>query len=310
MAPVFGAPSRRSMLGPQPSSNLRSAPSYGFGTAERSQLNAKMYVSKDMIADKYGLASPGPVYHPTGSIDGRFHTAPSHSFGVSHRHPKTMGNPDAGLIPGPGQYTMPGAVSRQHNSQKRSYSSWKFGTSTRGDQAKVFISQAHARTTTEYVDSPGPCAYRHKGGMGAQSDSRKKSNESFGMGTSSRFYYESASRDGGSKAAPGPGAYTLRSAQGRQVTSDKMSYPIASFPRADRDRTAATVYLGRRQQQSFWGRNSPGPAVYAPTASVGNQVSSSRPNMPKFGFGTADRFAYINIGQRAMQSPGPGSYSI
>ena len=77
-----------------------------------------------------------------------------------------------------------------------------------------------------------------------------------------------------------------------------------------RDRTATTVYLGPKQQLAFWGRNSPGPAVYSPTNSVGQQVSSQRPNVPKFGFGTADRFAYMNIASRAMQSPGPGSYSI
>ena len=98
--------------------------------------------------------------------------------------------------------------------------------------------------------------------------------------------------------------------QGKQVTSNKTSYPISSFTRADRDRTASTVYLGPKQQLAFWGRNSPGPAVYTPTGAVGGQVSSEKPNVPKFGFGTADRFAYINIGQRAMQSPGPGAYSI
>ena len=58
------------------------------------------------------------------------------------------------------------------------------------------------------------------------------------------------------------------------------------------------------------GRNSPGPAVYSATQSVGNQVSSQRPNVPKFGFGTADRFGYMDVAIRAMQTPGPGSYSI
>ena len=129
-----------------------------------------------------------------------------------------------------------------------------------------------------------------------------------GMGTSERFFYDNSGQI--ERAPPGPGTYTLPSSQGKQLTSNKPSYPISSFPRADRDRTATTVYLGPKQQQSFWGRNSPGPAVYSPTGAVGSQVSSEKPNVPKFGFGTADRFAYINIGQRAMQSPGPGSYSI
>jgi len=308
VADMAAVPHRKSMLGQQHSSRFRSSPSYGFGTAERAQLSNKVFISKEMVSDRYGVGSPGPVYYPK-SVDGRLHTAPAHSFGASHRYSFASMKRSSGSVPGPGQYTLTGSVTRQSDSQKHSYSSWKFGTSTRGDQAKVFVSPAHAKSVTEFIDSPGPCAYKHSGSMSKQSDSRKATNESFGMGTSSRFFYDNDSnleRHG----APGPGTYTLRSAQGKQVTSDKSTLPIASFPRADRDRTANTVYLGPKQQQSFWGRNSPGPAVYSPTASVGTQVSSDRPNVPKFGFGTADRFAYINIGQRAMQSPGPGSYSV
>lgn len=303
----MAAPHRKSMLGKQHSSSHRSAPDYGFGTAERAQLSSKLFVSKDMVSDKYGTASPGPVYAPK-AVDGRFQTAPSSSFGTSHRYAFAAMKRSGAPVPGPGQYTMPGSVSKQHDSQKFSYSSWKFGTSTRADQTKVFVSPEHAKTVTEFIDSPGPCAYGHKGSLGDQPDSRKSTNERFGMGTAERFYYDNTSQV--EKSPPGPGTYTLRSAQGKQTTSDKPSYPISSFPRADRDRTAQTVYLGPKQQQAFWGRNSPGPAVYSPTASVGGQVSSEKPNVPKFGFGTSDRFAYINIGQRAMQSPGPGAYSV
>jgi len=152
-------------------------------------------------------------------------------------------------------------------------------------------------------------AYGHTGSIGDQPDSRKQSTESYGMGTSERFFYENATqiqKAGG----PAPGTYNLRSSQGKQVTSDKPSYPVNSFPKADRDRTAQTVYLGPKQQLAFWGRNSPGPAVYTATQSVGQQNSSQRPNVPKYGFGTADRFAYMDVATRAMQTPGPGSYSI
>lgn len=102
-----------------------------------------------------------------------------------------------------------------------------------------------------------------------------------GLGTSERFFYENNSSLE-RKAGPGPGAYTLGPAHGRQVTSDRPSYRITSFSRADRDRTAATVYLGPKQQSAFWGRNSPGPAVYTLTQAVGPQNSSQRPNGPKY----------------------------
>ena len=52
--------------------------------------------------------------------------------------------------------------------------------------SSVFVSQEHAKTASEFIDSPGPCAYGCKGGLGSQSDSRKKTNESFGMGARSR----------------------------------------------------------------------------------------------------------------------------
>jgi len=295
------------MLGKQHSSSFRSAPEYGFGTAERAQLNSKLFVSKDMVTDKFGQSSPGPVYQPT-AFDGQCPVSESYSFGVSHRYSLAQQKRSSAPVPGPGQYTLNGAVSKQSDSQKHSYSSWKFGTSTRADQAKVFISPAHAKSVTEFIDSPGPCAYGHRGALGNQSDSRKNSNEMYGVGTDERFHNNNQRML--EKGTPGPGTYVLKAAHGRQQNSLKPSQPIQSFPQADRDRTATTVYLGPKQQLAFWGRNSPGPAVYTPTASVGSQVSSEKPNVPKFGFGTADRFAYINIGQRAMQSPGPGAYSI
>lgn len=294
---------RRSMLGQQHSSRLPSAPSYGFGTAERAQLNAKLFVSKEMTADKLGVQSPGPVYHPK-AFDGRYPTAPSSSFGTSHRYSVAQQRRSAAPVPGPGQYSVPTAVAKQASSQKHSYSSWKFGTSTRGDMAKVFVSPAHAKSVTEFIDSPGPCAYGYQGGVGTQSDSRKATGESFGMGTAERFYADNSDR----KNAPGPGQYSMRTAVGKQVTSDKTSLPSTSFPRAEQ--RGGSVFLGKKQQLAFWGRNSPGPAVYTPVNSVGSQVSSLKPNVPKFGFGTSDRFSYMNIGARAMQSPGPGSYSV
>lgn len=297
---------RRSMLGTQYSSALPSAPAYGFGTAERAQLSAKVFVSNDMCQDKFGTASPGPVYNPQSR--GQSRTAPSHSFGVSHRYSIASQKRGGAPFPGPGQYAMPGAVSRQHDSSKHSYSSWKFGTSTRADQAKVFVSPEHAKSVTEFIDSPGPAAYDFGGGVGVQSDSRKNTNASYGMGTQERFM-ESAGA-AASMAAPGPGAYTLRSSQGRQVVSTKSSLPINSFPRADRDRVSEKVYIGPKQQMAFWGRNSPGPAVYSPTGSVGTQVSSAKPSAAKFGFGTASRFGYMDVASRAMQSPGPGAYGV
>ena len=296
---------RRSMLGVQYDSSKPSAASFGFGTAERAQISAKVFISNEMNSDKMGVGSPGPVYSVKG-LDSRHVTAPSPSFGTSHRYSIAQQKRSASPVPGPGQYTLNPSVAKQADSQKHSYSSWKFGTSTRADQAKVYVSAEHAKSVTEFIDSPGPASYTHYGGVGNQSDSRKTSAANYGMGTAERFFDDASSV----KGTPGPDQYALRSSQGRQVTSDKPSSAVPSFPRAEREKLATTVYMGPKMQGPFFGRTGPGPAVYTPQASIGLQASSTRPNAGRAGFGTADRFAYMNISARAMQSPGPGTYSV
>ena len=146
-----GAPSRRSMLGTQHSSTLRSAPSYGFGTAERPKIGGgKIFISKDMVSDKHGMNSPGPVYNPK-SVDGKYYTPSAHSFGASHRYSTSSQKGSNSPNPGPGQYTMPGSMSKQPDSQKLSYSSWKFGTSTRKDQAKGMCNPCHHKTMDSHL---------------------------------------------------------------------------------------------------------------------------------------------------------------
>lgn len=176
---AFTTPSRRSMLGTQHCSAFPSAPSYGFGTAERSrEKGGKVFISKDMVSDMFGMNSPGPVYHPK-TVDGRFYTAPSHSFGSSHRYSTSQQKAFNAQTPGPGQYTLPGSVNKQADSLKHSYSTWKFGTSTRRDQAKIFAGNAHAKTEGEFIVSPGPVAYQYVGSFKNQPDSRKKTGESY-----------------------------------------------------------------------------------------------------------------------------------
>jgi len=292
---MAGAPYMKSMLGMQSDSKLPSAPIYGFGTQERPE-PASM--------EKGGKTSPGPVYYPPAGSGG-LRTAPEHSFGVSHRYSlsaqKFLGSP----VPGPGQYLHTTAVGKQTHSQKHSYSSWKFGTGTRDDQAKVFISPAHSDGQPEFISSPGPCAYQHIGSIGSQADSRKSTTPMVGLGTAQRFFTKSASAD----AVPGPGTYKLHPSVAKQVHSHKTSKPINSFPKADRDRTAQAEYLGKKLVVGE-GRASPGPAVYTMTESVGPQVSSVKKNPPKYGFGTCDRFGYISLTNKACQTPGPGSYSL
>ena len=63
---------------------------------------------------------------------------------------------------------------------------------------------------------------------------------------------------------------------GKQTNSQKPTYPTNSFTKADRNRTADALYLGPKQQSAFWGRNSPGPALYSTPSTLGTQVEGIR----------------------------------
>jgi len=297
----------KSMLGRQANSHLKSSPSFGFGTEERAKASS---------AKSGGLtSSPGPVYYPLSTTYNNYPKSPSHSFGAAHRYTKvtsadsshrTRRTGRGDTVPGPGMYHSPSAVSAQKSSEKHSYASWGFGTSTRADQSKIFISHAHAKTETGFIDSPGPCAYRQDGSMGSQVSSRSHSTASYRMGTSERFFHDKGIADAG----PAPGTYRTPRAVGKQTNSQKPTYPTNSFTKADRNRTATALYLGPKQQSAFWGRNSPGPALYSTPSTLGTQASSVKRSAPRAGFGTAGRFDYIDSALKAMNTPGPGSYSI
>ena len=62
----------------------------------------------------------------------------------------------------------------------------------------------------------------------------------------------------------------------------------------------------------------PGPGTYSITAAVGTQVSSSKPSLPRFGFGTGNRehAAKVFISKEhekvtgGRDAPGPGAHAI
>jgi len=299
----------KSMLGSQANSQLMSSPSFGFGTEERAKASS---------AKSGGITpSPGPVYYPLSTTYNCYPSSPSHSFGAAHRYTKAGGTSQRTIrtgrgdtVPGPGMYHAPTAVSKQNDSQKHSFASWGFGTSTRDDQSKIFISAAMAKTEPSFIDSPGPCAYRDSGGaFGSQVSSRAHSTASYRMGTSDRFFHgKAAARHDADQ--PAPGTYRTPRAVGRQSNSMKPSYPHSSFTKADRTRTANALYLGKLQASASWGRASSGPALYSTPSSLATQASSVKRSAPRARFGTAGRFDYIDSAMKERNTPGPGSYAI
>lgn len=81
----------------------------------------------------------------------------------------------------------------QAPSKRRSAPSFGFGSSTRNQAAKVFISPEHAKLSS-MAYSPGPSAYSLRASVGTQADGRKASSPQWVFGSAERFM-ASAKRD-------------------------------------------------------------------------------------------------------------------
>ena len=88
----------------------------------------------------------------------------------------------------------------QAHSKRRSSPSYGFGSSTRGQAAKVFLSRDHAKLSAPN-SSPGPSAYTLRASVGSQADGRKASSPQWVFGSSDRFSSGSVAK------AENPGAY-------------------------------------------------------------------------------------------------------
>jgi len=177
-----------------------------------------------------------------------------------------------------------------------------FGSSTRNQAAKVFMSAEHAKLSTPGF-SPGPSAYTLRASVGTQADGRKSSAPQWVFGSSERFGY-------GAKGIqnPGPGAYDMQSGVGLQVSSSKQTQPMFGFGSSTREQVAK-VFVTEEHNKALFGWESPGPSVYTLQGSVGRQELSAKGNQPAWVFASSNRFKYEHV-KRAATSPGPGAYTL
>lgn len=192
----------------------------------------------------------------------------------------------------------------QAHSKRRSSPCYGFGSGTRAQASKVFLSSEHAKLSTPGF-SPGPSAYTLRASVGSQADGRKASSPQWVFGSSDRF-----GMNGGTKGVqnPGPGSYDMASGVGQQVSSSKQTQPMFGFGTANRQHVAK-VFVSEEHNKSLHGCESPGPQMYTLLGAVGTQQLSATRNQPSWVFASSNRFQYEHV-KRAATSPGPGAYTL
>ncbi len=130
------------------------------------------------------------------------------------------------------------------------------------------------------------------------------------------------------RGLPGPGAYSLPTAVGRQPVSTKRSTPVIGFATADRNASSKVtpctvsfcraryeevgtdcvqhvrmqIFISPDHEKSFYGIGSPGPGTSNPSKWIGRTELSTQAKAPAWGFGTARPASHMN------SNPGPGEY--
>lgn len=189
----------------------------------------------------------------------------------------------------------------QVSSKKTSAPAYGFGSSSRQQANKVFVSSEHARLASHGAP-PGPSAYSLRGAVAGQPDSRKTSAPNWAFGTAERFTYEKKNT-----ANPGPGAYASQGAFGGQVNSGQSTNPIYGFGSSER-KHVVNLFVSEEHNKSRHGKESPGPQVYKLKGAFNKQDASKNRTAAQWVFGSQERFQYDHV-KRAMTSPGPGAYS-
>ena len=311
---LAGRGTTRSMLGEQPSSTKKSAPSVGFGSGTREQAG-KLFVSQEHTAlATAGKHSPGPAtYLLPPSVggkqpDGRKADPPVWGFGTAQRfRPRTAPmKPDghAGNTPGPGHYEKPPAsVGPQVLARFSSAPLMGFGTAERKNVKKVWISQDHQKRDNHGLDSPGPAApYTLASTMGKQMASTIESPPAWAFSSAARTQVEPG------RFSPGPASVVLPQAVGPQPDSRKPRAATPGFGASTRD-IRAMIYLGPAQDKAAHGKIGPGPAAqYNLVDAVGKQVHSKTASAPGVAFSKASRWANYEREIKKNSTPGPGAY--
>ncbi|EFN54696.1 hypothetical protein CHLNCDRAFT_53027 [Chlorella variabilis] len=206
-APGPGAYKMRPAIGDTVESTRASAPRMKFGSGSRDQAN-RLFISSEHEKCQVGVDSPGPSYNlPAGMGRQQLSTKKSPGTFVMPKGQRFVDNDvrEAAQKPGAGAYNVPSSIGGQADkaavaaSTLRNSPTIRFGTSTRDQDAKVFISQEHEKGSYGSC-SPGPVTANPASSMGRQILSTRSSGACLGFGTGKRLVEHATD-------VPGPGAY-------------------------------------------------------------------------------------------------------
>lgn len=187
-------------VGPQFLSNNPNATSWKFGSGNRW---SKFVNQRKEFDETPGMGLPALSAGWLGD-------AAAFSMGASKRYEIGVGIPGSmpsfRSAPGPGTYQSQTSLGLQHLSNKESASKVRFGTSSRKQQEKVYLTAGHERAMFGMY-SPAPNTYGAPSSLGQQWLSRNPNAQNFRFGTADRFS-EIRSKDGMLvQPSPGPGSY-------------------------------------------------------------------------------------------------------
>lgn len=282
-------------FGRQRLSTSASAPSFGFGSADRA-LREKVSLSDAPSHVNNRGSTPGPAGTRAQPTAGKHALAervgtPTYVFARADRFPDGKE-----LTPGPGD-TGKNAALFETRPQ-----SCRFGKSTR-DVSQKLVELEVSASFMHGRHSPGPAYVRGQAAIGTQGTSKRKTAPSFGFGKSERFKHAHVAR---AHAVPGPGAYNLnRMAIGKEIVS--VNDPRVTFGRSTRE-SASNLFIG--EAHSKRGLDSPGPQKHGrlyPLGSIGEpqrQTASRKGFTASFGMSGRFREEHAEHG-----TPGPGAYA-
>ena len=186
----------------------------------------------------------------------------------------------------------------QSLAMKRRAPAFGFGSSTRAQVNKLFVSQEHTQLATAGTDSPGPAQYNLPASVGGkQPDGRKRDPPVWAFGHADRFHGNATEH------RPAPNAYKLYpSVGGKQPDGRKRDPPVWRFGTATRTQCNRLFVSQQHTKLATAGTDSPGPALYSLPASVGGkQPDARKKDPPVYSFATASRMPVEPGGH----SPGP-----